>query len=107
MKTQKRLISLINHTYYSQKLILFIFVSLIISITYSKEFVWVHGSDYKNGQVRTGPKGVPSPLNIPASRKDLVLWKDSSGDIYIFGGYSYLYYQGNKKSLCYSFYFRK
>ena len=33
-----------------------------------------------------GPKGVPSPSNVPGSRVGAVSWIDNSGNLWLFGG---------------------
>ncbi len=59
----------------------------------SHEWTWVDGADtidvnHGNGGVY-GTLGVASTSNIPGSRNDATSWTDSSGNLWLFGGYGY------------------
>ena len=61
--------------------------------TSSNEWTWVDGaetvdSNHGNGGVY-GTLGVASTSNIPGSREDATSWTDSSGNLWLFGGYGY------------------
>ena len=36
-----------------------------------------------------GTKGVPAAANVPGARTGSISWKDSSGNLWLFGGYGY------------------
>ena len=36
-----------------------------------------------------GTKGIASPINVPGGRTGAVSWKDSSGNLWLFGGFGY------------------
>jgi len=53
------------------------------------EWAWVSGSS-ANGQVGTyGTQGTAAASNIPGARFEAVSWLDSSGKLWLFGGWSY------------------
>lgn len=60
-------------------------------------WTWVSGSstalDNYDGQPGVyGTKGIPNSANVPAGRSDAVSWIDSSGNLWLFGGFGW----GNK-----------
>lgn len=51
------------------------------------EWTWVSGSDIK-GQIGVyGTKGVASASNLPGAREASASWRDSSGNLWLFGGF--------------------
>ena len=52
-------------------------------------WTWVSGSEFRNINGVYGTKGVADAANYPGSRRNCVGWLDSSGNIWIFGGYGY------------------
>jgi len=54
----------------------------------SGEWTWVNGSSAGNNQQGVyGTLSTPSPNNVPGARIEAVSWTDSSGDLWLFGGY--------------------
>jgi hypothetical protein len=53
------------------------------------EWTWVGGSSVGNQNGHYGTLGVADPSNHPGGRGGAAMWKDSSGDIWIFGGIGY------------------
>jgi hypothetical protein len=53
------------------------------------DWTWMSGSDGINQNGVYGTKGIPDPGNVPGSRKFAVSWTDSSGNLWLFGGYGY------------------
>ena len=52
-------------------------------------WTWESGSDLINQPGIYGTKGIADPNNVPGSRYESVSWTDSSGDLWLFGGYGY------------------
>jgi len=52
------------------------------------ESVWISGSNEANNPGEYGQKGVPNENNIPSARINAVLWMDTSGHFYLYGGNS-------------------
>ena len=52
-------------------------------------WTWIHGSSISNIGGFRGELGVPLSLNNPTSRQYSVSWTDSSGNLWLYGGYSY------------------
>jgi N-acetylneuraminic acid mutarotase len=50
-------------------------------------WTWVSGSDVVSQTGVYGTKGTPSPSNIPGARNSAVSWTDSSGNLWLFGGF--------------------
>lgn len=50
-------------------------------------WTWISGSDVKNQAGVYGTKGTASPSNVPGSRNDSVSWIDSSGNLWLLGGF--------------------
>jgi N-acetylneuraminic acid mutarotase len=50
-------------------------------------WTWVSGSDVVSQSGVYGTKGTPSPSNIPGARNSAVSWTDSSGNLWLFGGF--------------------
>jgi N-acetylneuraminic acid mutarotase len=65
-------------------------------ISYSQilegEWTWVSGSNSPNASGVYGTKGVGSTSNTPGARNECVSWRDSEGNLWLFGG------SGNDKS---------
>lgn len=55
----------------------------------SEEWTWVGGSSIANQSGHYGTLGVADSSNIPGARDSAVLWKDSSGNVWLFGGLGY------------------
>ena len=58
------------------------------------EWTWVSGSMTANQAGLYGTQGVSDPANVPGAREMSVSWIDSSGKLWLFGGYG-LDYLGN------------
>jgi N-acetylneuraminic acid mutarotase len=54
----------------------------------TSEWVWMSGSDQTVAGVY-GSLGVPATGNVPGSRVSSVGWADSSGNLWVFGGWGY------------------
>gem|GEM_PF-6432017 len=50
-------------------------------------WTWVSGSNRRNQIGVYGTKGVPAPDNKPGGRAYCITWIDSSGNLWLFGGY--------------------
>lgn len=57
--------------------------------TATKQWTWVAGSNTRNASGVYGTKGVGSTSNIPGARSGAVSWKDSAGNLWLFGGAGY------------------
>ena len=56
----------------------------------TKEWTWVSGSSNTEGEVPVyGTQGVASANNTPGGRDSAVSWTDSSGNLWLFGGFDY------------------
>ena len=55
----------------------------------TKQWAWISGSNTKNAAGVYGTQGVPAAANIPGGRSGAVSWIDSSGNLWLFGGYGY------------------
>ncbi|UCE99839.1 MAG: hypothetical protein JSV82_01885, partial [Planctomycetota bacterium] len=56
---------------------------------YGTYWTWVSGSNTTNQNGVYGTKGEPNSLNIPGAREGSASWRDSSGNLMLFGGYGY------------------
>jgi N-acetylneuraminic acid mutarotase len=54
----------------------------------TNEWTWVSGSSTGSAGVY-GTLGMAAAGNVPGSRSDAVAWTDSSGNLWLFGGYGY------------------
>jgi hypothetical protein len=54
----------------------------------NSQWTWVSGASTGNQNGIYGTKGVGSTSNIPGSRQEAMSWIDTSGNFWIFGGYS-------------------
>jgi hypothetical protein len=54
--------------------------------TTTKEWTWVRGSNTAGASGVYGTLGVVSTSNVPGGRTNAVGWKDSSGNLWLFGG---------------------
>jgi N-acetylneuraminic acid mutarotase len=52
-------------------------------------WTWVSGFNTGNQNGSYGTKGVAAAGNVPGGRENSVSWKDSSGNLWLFGGYGY------------------
>ncbi|MCK7480551.1 MAG: galactose oxidase [Candidatus Moduliflexus flocculans] len=57
--------------------------------TASHEWTWVSGSNLASGLGTYGTKGTAAPANVPGARDSCGSWRDSSGRLWIFGGFGY------------------
>jgi N-acetylneuraminic acid mutarotase len=55
----------------------------------TKEWTWVSGSNTGGVLPVFGTQGVPSITNTPGGRDSAVSWIDSSGNLWLFGGFDY------------------
>ncbi len=58
----------------------------------TNQWVWMGGSEtdqLNNSPGVYGTLGTPAPGNIPSGRTSSVGWKDSNGNLWLFGGYNY------------------
>jgi N-acetylneuraminic acid mutarotase len=53
------------------------------------EWTWASGNSSANQVGSYGARGIPDPANIPGAREDAGTWIDSSGRLWLFGGYGY------------------
>ena len=53
------------------------------------DWPWVSGSDAVNQTGTYGTKGVAAPGNVPGARARAVSWKDTGGNLWLFGGVGY------------------
>ena len=51
------------------------------------EWTWMSGSKIGNQFGVYGKKGLPDAANVPGARRDSISWIDSSGNLWLFGGY--------------------
>jgi N-acetylneuraminic acid mutarotase len=49
-------------------------------------WTWVSGADTVQQSGVYGTQGIADPSNVPGSREGAVAWKDSSGNVWLFGG---------------------
>ncbi len=56
--------------------------------TSTNEWTWVSGDNIPNQPAVYGTKGISSPNNKPGARGNMVMWKDSEGSFWLFGGSS-------------------
>ena len=53
-------------------------------------WTWMSGSDtVRPGSGIYGTLGIPDSLNVPGGREKSISWTDSSGKLWLFGGYGY------------------
>ena len=55
----------------------------------TKEWTWVNGSDTGGAVPVYGTQGVAAANNTPGGRDSAVSWTDSSGNLWLFGGFDY------------------
>ncbi len=53
------------------------------------EWTWIGGSNKVDEAGIYGTLGTPSAANVPGARRGAVTWKDSSGNVWLFGGFGY------------------
>jgi N-acetylneuraminic acid mutarotase len=53
----------------------------------NKTWAWISGSSVRDAVGVYGTKGNPSSSNVPGARNLVVAWIDSTGDLWLFGGY--------------------
>ena len=53
----------------------------------TKEWTWVNGTNSWQDYGVTGTQGIPDPANVPSGRYGAVSWIDSSGNLWLFGGF--------------------
>jgi N-acetylneuraminic acid mutarotase len=78
--------------------ILFSFLALLAACEKSSDdttpttgpkWTWVSGSTTVNQAGTYGTQGVSNSSNVPGAREEAVSWLDSSGKLWLFGGYGY------------------
>lgn len=52
----------------------------------TKQWTWVSGSDLILGKANYGSLGVAASTNVPGARSDAASWRDSNGNLWLFGG---------------------
>lgn len=55
----------------------------------SGEWTWVSGSATANAKGVYGTQAVAAAANVPGARSGEVVWRDASGNLWLFGGYGY------------------
>lgn len=55
------------------------------------QWIWMHGPNHADDRGHYGIKGLPSLLNRPSSRQAYAKWKDSEGNLYLFGGFTFVF----------------
>lgn len=55
----------------------------------SNQWVWVHGNSTVSQLGVYGTRGVASPLNKPGARSSSARWTDTSGNLWLFGGFGF------------------
>jgi len=50
-------------------------------------WTWISGSDVINQAGTYGTKGITNAANLPGARRSSIAWTDSSGNLWLFGGY--------------------
>ena len=53
------------------------------------EWAWMSGADTDGQAPVYGTQGIPSAANVPGARGVSISWTDSSGNLWLFGGYGY------------------
>lgn len=53
------------------------------------EWIWVGGPQTPSADGVYGQLGQASPTNLPGARQSAPVWRDSSGNLWLFGGYGY------------------
>lgn len=53
------------------------------------QWTWINGSNIENRSSTYGTQGTPADANTPGSRMNAVAWADTSGNLWLFGGYGY------------------
>lgn len=55
----------------------------------TNQWVWVNGSNTAGESGKYGTKNIPGTANRPGGRNNAIGWKDSKGNLWLFGGYGY------------------
>jgi N-acetylneuraminic acid mutarotase len=55
----------------------------------TSEWTWVSGGSGDNASSLHGTQGTGSPADVPGGRNSISSWIDSSGNLWLFGGYGY------------------
>ena len=55
----------------------------------TSQWTWVSGSNTTSQVGVYGTKGVPDAANVPGAREDSISWTDSTGNMWLFGGWGY------------------
>ncbi|HTW74183.1 MAG TPA: hypothetical protein VMD56_04600 [Steroidobacteraceae bacterium] len=53
------------------------------------EWTWMGGSNVADKPGIYGTLGTPSAANVPGARRGAVAWRDSAGNVWLFGGFGY------------------
>ncbi len=71
-----------------QALLLFFLLSFFsVAFTQSNQWAWMQGDFFPQLPVY-GVKGISTSINKPGARRNIALWKDTSGNTWMFGGTS-------------------
>ena len=55
----------------------------------TNQWTWMKGDSSSNIPGEYGSMGIPSELNTPGARDGSASWKDTSGNLWLFGGFEY------------------
>jgi len=55
----------------------------------TREWTWVAGSNLVNQRGTYGIKGTSAPANVPGARDTCASWRDSTGRLWLFGGFGH------------------
>jgi N-acetylneuraminic acid mutarotase len=62
-------------------------ITILAAVVVTDEWTWVSGGSTINQGPIYGTKGTAAPTNVPGARERAVSWIDSSGNLWLFGGY--------------------
>ena len=62
-------------------------IFIVINPQTSNNWTWVSGSKLANGVGAWGTEGIASSANVPSARGSASSWTDSSGNLWLFGGW--------------------
>ena len=65
--------------------------------TSTGKWIWVNGSSQANVVPVYGTQGIAAPANVPGGRSGTLTFVDSIGNLWLFGGFNYIY--GTKNDL--------
>jgi hypothetical protein len=53
------------------------------------QWTWVGGPNVSGQPAKYGSPGTPASGNLPGGRDSAMVWSDSSGNVFLLGGYGY------------------